>query len=126
MAYEIALTTNGEPLVSDARLEKVFYQFQQFREYPQGTAFATFIQEPNEKEKRRLAVFMVVSDHPRKVPRAITPRQVITMSAMPLERWREQEKQHKHYAKMVDPIRPIFAGLLRRHMKHYDGLKDLD
>ena len=89
MTYEIALGADAEPLVKDSRLEPIFYQFQRYTDFPDGTRFVTFVQEPNIKEKRRLAVFMVISAHPRQNKRAITPKDLITMSSMPYEKWRE-------------------------------------
>lgn len=126
MSYEIALGGEGEPLVGDARVERVFWQLQKLRDFPDGTQFLTLIQEPNTKEPRRLAIFLVLSPHPKRNARAITPHNVITMTAMPYERWKEMEANHRHYAGLTDPIRPIFAGILRRHLKHYNNLKELD
>lgn len=124
MPYAVALGAKDvEPLVPDRRVEKVFYQLQQFRNLPDDTHFATYIQEPSEKEPRRLAIFAVVTPHPRKEKRAATRPNVVTLSAMPYERFAEMEKMHRHYAGLSDPIRPIFAGVLRRHLKHYETLK---
>ena len=123
MSYSVNF--KGEALVKDDRVERVFYQLQKLRDFPPGTEFATVLQEPTEREPRRLAVFTVISDHPRQTKRAITPKQIITATAMTYERWVEQEKRHRHYAGLSDPIRPIFAGLLRRHLKHYNNLREL-
>lgn len=126
MPYEVALGKGGENVVTDARVERVFWQLQKLRNLPDGTEFATVVQEPNEKEKRRLAIFLVLSPHPKRSARALTAHNVVTLTAMPYERWQEMEKMHRHYAGLSDPIRPIFAGILRRHLKHYKNLKELD
>lgn len=123
MPYQIALGRQHEELVSDARVERVFYALQKLKEFPENTQFATFVQEPNEKEKRRLAGFVITTPHPRKDKRAMVRPNIVTMSAMPYERWQEMERQHRHYAGLTDPIRPIFAGLLRRHLKHFEQVK---
>jgi hypothetical protein len=129
---EIALGQSAEPLVSDSRLEKIFYTMQKVVTWklPDDTFFATFIQEPNEREKVRQAVFLVTSPHPRRkteaMRRAKTEPKVVTLSSMPFERWREMEKEHKHYAFLTDPLRPIFAGILRRHLAHMKNLEELE
>lgn len=125
MPYAIALGKDAEPLVDDLRVERVFWQLQRLTDFEKGTEFATFIQEPNENESRRLAVFMVTSDHPRKNARALTENpKIITMTAMPYETWKEANKTYRHYANLTDPIRPIFAGVLRRHLAHLRSLKE--
>lgn len=126
MPYEVALGKAGDAVVSNERVERVFYQLQKLRAFPDDTQFLTVIQEPTEKEQRRLAVFLIMSPHPKRDKRAITPHNVVTLTAMPLERWREMEKDHRHYAGLTDPVRPVFAGILRRHLKHYQNLKELD
>lgn len=123
MPYKIALGQEGEPLVPDSRIERVFYGLQKLVDFPEDTQFATIIQEPNEKESRRLAVFLIMTPHPRKDKRAAVRPNVVTMSALPYERWKDQEQNHRHYAGLTDPLRPIFAGLLRRHLRHYKQLK---
>lgn len=121
--YNVALGQSNEPLVSDARVERVFYQLQKLVNFPEDTQFATFIQEPSQKESRRLAVFTVVTPHPSKDKRAAMRPNVVTLSAIPYSKWREMEKKHRHYAGLSDPLRPILAGLLRRHLQHYAQLK---
>jgi hypothetical protein len=124
MPYQVAVgAKDTEALVSNRRVERVFFGLQKVVTFPEDTQFATYIQEPSEKEPRRLAVFLVMTPHPRKDKRAVARPNVVTMSAMPYEQFQEMEMQHRHYAGLSDPIRPIFAGVLRRHLKHYKTLK---
>jgi hypothetical protein len=124
MPYQIALGKESEPLVADLRVERVFWHLQRLTDFAEGTEFATFIQEPSAREPRRLAVFMVLSEHPRKDPRALTVPKIITATAMTYDQWKEQDKTYRHYANLTDPIRPIFAGVLRRHLAHLKSLNE--
>lgn len=126
MSYEVALGSKMDPLIGDNRVEAVFCQLQKLKTFPDDTAFTTAIAEPNDKEPRRLALFVVTSKHPRQNKRAISAQQLITVTAMPYEKWVEKEKEYRHYAGLSDPIRPIFAGLLRRHINHYNNLRELN
>lgn len=112
--------SNPDPLVKEARIEKVFYQLQQVNTYPNGTQFAAYVQEPSDEEPRRLAVFMVRSEHPKD-----TKKSIYTFNPIDYDTWREIEAQHRHYAGLSDPIRPIFAGTLRRHLNQVKNLKEL-
>lgn len=127
---QIGLGALEEPLVENSRLERIFYSMQQLVTMPDGTEFATFIQDPNEREETRMAVFLVTSPHPRAntpaMKRAKIPPRLVTVSAMPHDRWREMEKDHRHYAFLTDPLRPIFAGLLRRHMSHIKNMEGME
>lgn len=123
MPYNVGIgAKDSEILVKNERVERVFYQLQKLKDFPEDTQFVTFIQEPSEKEPRRLAVFAVITPHPKKDIRAVARPQIITMTAMPYERWVEMEKQHRHYAGLSDPVRPIFAGVLRRHLNKYNQI----
>lgn len=122
--YQVSLGgKDSEPVVPDRRVEKVFYQLQSKVKLPDDTQFATFVQEPNSREDTRLAVFLVMTPHPRKNLRAVQRPNIVTVTAIPLSRFKELEAQHRHYAGLTDPIRPIFAGVLRRHLKHYEQIK---
>ena len=111
---------NPEPLVKEARIEKVFYQLQQINSYPNGTMFAAYIQEPSDEEPRRYAIFMIRSEHPKDITKSI-----YTFNPIDYETWTEIERSYRHYAGLSDPIRPIFAGTLRRHMDQIRNLKEL-
>lgn len=112
--------SNPEPLVPDKRVERVFYQLQAVSFFPLNTKFATYIQEPTEKEPRRLAVFMVETPHPKNKKKSL-----ITVNPIDYETWVEIEKSYRHYANLSDPIRPIFAGTFKRHMKHWKNLNEV-
>lgn len=119
---EIALgLKNPELLVKDSRVEKVFYQLQSLISFPDSTKFAAYVQEPSPKESRRLAIFMITSDHPNDKGRS-----VISFNAVDYDRWVEIEKSYRHYANFTDPIRPIFAQTLRRHMQQVKNLEELN
>jgi hypothetical protein len=111
---------NPEPLVKEERVEKVFYQLQMVTTFPNDTTFTAYIQEPSDEEPRRLAVFLVTSEHPRD-----RLKKVYTFNPIEYETWREIEKSYRHYAGLSDPIRPIFAGTLRRHLEKVRNLKEL-
>lgn len=113
--------SNPEPLVKEERVEKVFYQLQQINTYPNGTQFVAYIQEPSDREPKRWAIFMIRSEHPRDRLKSI-----YTFNPIDYETWVEIEKSYRHYAAMSDPIRPIFAGTLRRHMEQVRNLKELE
>jgi hypothetical protein len=118
---QVAVGIDGETLVKDDRLEKVFYTLQRLVKYPDGLQFRTQMQEPSEQEKRRLAVFMVLSPHPRQ-----KNERLITMAATTYENWQETNRQYRHYAGLADPLRPIFAGLLRQHLMQRENLEALE
>ena len=111
---------NPDPLVKEERIEKCFYQLQQINTYPNGTQFAAYIQDPSDEEPKRLAVFMIRSEHPKNPLKS-----VITFNPIEYDTWVEIEKSYRHYAGLSDPIRPIFAGTLRRHMEQITNLKEL-
>jgi hypothetical protein len=72
------------------------------------------------------AVFMVISPHPRKNKLALSPHQLISVAQMPYENWAEAEREYRHYANLTDPLRSIFAGLLRQHLQKRKALQELD
>lgn len=112
--------SNPESLVKEDRIERVFYQLQQMNAYPNGTQFTAYIQDPTDEEPRRYAIFMIRSEHPRDVMKSI-----YTFNPIEYETWKELERSYRHYAGLSDPIRPIFAGTLRRHLDQVRNLKDL-
>ena len=112
---------NPELLVTNERVEKVFYQLQQMVKFPDSTQFVAYIQEPSKQEPNRLAIFMVTSPHPKD-----NARSVISFNAVEYEQWREIEQSYRHYAGMSDPIRPIFAQTLRRHLQQVKNLEELN
>lgn len=113
--------SNPEPLVKAERVERVFYQLQQVIDYPDRMKFAAYIQEPTDEEPDRLAIFLVTSVHPRNKERTL-----ITITPIKHDVWREIEQSYRHYANLSDPIRPIFAGTVRRHMAQYRNLKEVN
>lgn len=130
----VALGPKGEKLVSDNRLERVFYHLQKLVNFPTGLEFATQLQEPLEaggNTQGRLAVFFITSPHPRykaykKNSVLGGPEQLISIAQMPYEKWQEADRTFRHYANMTDPIRSIFAGLLRRHLAKFHALDELN
>lgn len=117
---EIAIGNFGEPLVPDSRLERVFYLLQRLVKFPDDCQFVTQLQEPSPNEQRPLAVFMVTSPHPRQ-----KGQKLITAAAVAYSQWKELEREHRHYAGLADPLRPIFAGLLRQHLTARENLEAL-
>lgn len=111
---------NPDLLVPNERVEKVFYQLQSLQDIPSSTKFAAYVQEPTEREPQRLAIFLITSDHPND-----SSRSVISFNAVEYSRWVEIEKSYRHYAGLADPIRPIFAQTLRRHMQQVKNLMEL-
>jgi len=126
----VALGPYGDPLVHDVRLERVFYQLQRLVKFDDFIEFATQLQEPVEGEgggsQGAIAVFMVISPHPRKNKLALSPHQLISVAQMPYENWVEADKEFRHYANLTDPLRPIFAGLLRQHLQKREALQELN
>lgn len=123
---DIAINPEAEALVNDARMEKVFYGLQRLVEYPAGLSMVATIQEPTDRTPERHAVFMVISPHPKKNKRALTDPNIITVTAMTFTRWQEMNFQHRHYAGLSDPLRPVMAGVLRRHMQQIKNLEELN
>lgn len=127
---KVALGKYGEPLVKDARLEKVFYQLQRLVKFPEGMQFTTQRQEPIESkndeipDQPALAVFIVTSPHPKAGKKGYPPL-ITTVSQMRFTKWVEANKEYRHYAFLTDPLRPIFAGLVRQHLERYNNLKDI-
>ena len=117
---QVALGVYGEPLVKDERLGQVFYTLQRLVDYPDGLQFLTQMQEPSPNEQTRLAVFMVLSPHPRQ-----KEERLITAAATTYAQWQEINREYRHYAGLADPLRPIFAGLLRQHLQHRENLEAL-
>lgn len=128
----IAVGGTGEPLVPDYRLEKVFFLLQKLAAFPDGLQFLTQRQEPLKHDdsnfaQEALALFFVKSPHPSasKIVTS-TPAMLISLANMPYSQWEEANKAYRHYANLTDPLRPIFAGLLRRHLDHRKNLMEIN
>jgi len=127
----VALGKYGDALVSNQRLERVFFNLQKLVTFPAGLEFATQLQEPLEKgevSQGRIAVFYITSPHPRYGKYKVVggPEKLVSVAQMPFAKWKEADRTFRHYANMTDPIRPIFAGLLRRHLEKYHALDELN
>jgi hypothetical protein len=136
---KIALGPFGEPLVSDLRLDKVWVHLSRLTDYPSGLRFATQLQEPIVspdpgviKGQEAYAVFMVYSPHPKRGEKdshgaLIYPEdhQLITVGGHPYTQWKEINAEYRHYAGLSDPLRTIFAGLLRQHLAKRKELEEL-
>jgi hypothetical protein len=132
---KIALKLDGETLVHDIRLDRVYMHLSKLVKFPDGLGFATQIQPaiptPDPKlfrEQPEIAVFFVTSPHP-KAGTGVYPKdhQLLTVGSMPMTQWLVADKQFRHYAKLADPLRSIFAGLLRQHLEKrsaFEGLID--
>lgn len=114
---------NGEPLVHDVRLDRIYVHMSRLVKFPDGMNFATQLQDRLEGQPEQ-AVFIITSPHPRAGKKdsdgvIVYPSEhkLISVAAMPYTRWQEADREHRHYAGLADPLRPIFAGLLRQHLK---------
>ncbi len=120
----------GEPLVSDGRLERAFYSLQKLSEFPDGIEFLTVRQEAIESEEGiqpPLALFYITSPHPRPNKRVLDVKPtIISIAEMPYDKWLGANREWHHYAHLSDPIRPIFAGLLRQHLDKRHNLESLN
>lgn len=125
----INVVEDGDSLVEDARLERVFYLLQRLVSFPDGLGFVAKRQEPLERNEDNpaqpaQAVFVITSPHPKaNAARVLSPHQLVSIASMPYSRWVEANKEYKHYAGLTDPLRPIFAGLLKRHLEKHENLK---
>jgi len=128
---KVSVYEEGEPLVSDKRLEQVFDRLTKLADKPpEGLSFLTKRQDekqaPDGTTQGALAVFIVTSPHPSQDKRlVITPSMLISIATMPYQQWVEANKEYRHYANLTDPLRPIFAGLLRQHLTHRENLESL-
>lgn len=135
---KVALGTHGEPLVNDYRLDKVFLHLSKLVKYPEGLGFATQLQEavpatsPEDKGQPELAVFYITSPHPKagkknSEGKIIYPAEhkLVTITGMTYANWKTANDQFRHYAGMGDPLRSIFAGMLRMHLEKRKGYEDL-
>jgi hypothetical protein len=134
---KVAIGTDGETLVNDVRLDKVYLHLSRLVKFPDELGFATQFQDaiPSPDPERlkgqpEIAVFYVTSPHPKagkpdKNGLIAYPvgHKLVTVGSMPFAQWREHEAEWRHYAGLADPLRPIFAGLLRQHMQHREGLE---
>lgn len=115
-----------EQLLPDERVERIFYRLLEVaqasgRKVPDDIEFATYIQ-PESDAAPAMAMFLVQSLHPKQ---RFKGQQLRTMGAVPLEAWREAEKDKLHYAGMPDPARNFFARLLREHLEARKNLEEL-
>lgn len=136
---KVALGPFGEQLVSDARLDKVWLHLSRLVDFPSGLRFATQRQEPipspepgKVKGQEALAVFYVYSDHPKAGKKdgegkIIYPygHLLITVAGQTYSQWKTADSEYRHYAGLADPLRPIFAGLLRQHLEKRKNLEEL-
>lgn len=125
----IRLDSDGEPLVKDERVQKILWALGRLVELPEQIEFATQRQEPVEvdgKTQPAVAIFYVISPHPKKGEvRVTTPSKLVSIATMPFSQWVTANKEYRHYANLTDPLRPIFAGLLRQHLNHRQNLVEL-
>ena len=128
---KVALGPKFETLVHDWRLDKVYLHLSRLVKFPDGLGFRTQIQPAIKAEdpmgpQPELAVFLVTSPHPLAGTDPYPKdHQLITVGDMPLSQWLVADKEYRHYAKLADPLRPIFAGLLRQHLQKRELLEDL-
>ncbi len=127
---KVQVGAEGDVLVSNSRLEQVFYALQKLTPYPDGLEFRTVRQEAVESKTEpqpALAVFYVTSPHPRVYKRAldVVPT-LISIASMPYDQWMSANREWRHYAHLSDPLRPIFAGLLRQHLEKRHNLESLN
>lgn len=131
---KVNLLADSDTLVSDERLGKVFNVLSRLvgARIPDGLGFRTQRQEPVENAdgmghtQPAMAVFIIQSPHPgAKKNRVIVPALLTSVATCPWDQWVEANKEYRHYANLTDPLRPIFAGLLREHLSHRENLEAL-
>lgn len=122
----------GEPLVNDFRLNKVYVHLMRLRKEVEDLKFMTVLQEPIEADEAHpdgqgpVALFYVISTHPlagQNPYPADCP--LISIASMPYGLWKTANDEYRHYAGLADPLRPIFAGLVRQHLKKTKDFKEL-
>lgn len=127
---KVQVGAEGDTLVSDGRLEQVFYGLQRLTPFPDDLTFRTVKQEAVEsgtEKQPALAVFYVTSPHPRVNKRALDVKPtIISIASMPYDQWMNANREWRHYAHLSDPLRPIFAGLLRQHLEKRRNLENLN
>jgi hypothetical protein len=125
----------GDPIVSDQRLDKVWSHLSRLVKFPEELDFATKIQDPVsgedplQKEQPAMAVFIVTSPHPKAGKEGSVYKKghmLFTVGTMTLHQWRNADLEYRHYANLADPLRPIFAGLVRQHLQKRKELEALD
>jgi hypothetical protein len=130
---KVALGPYGEPLVNDFRLDKVYVHLSRLVKFPPELQFATQLQEaipsPDPetiKGQPEVAVFMIISPHPKAGTAPYAKNQMITtVASMKYTDWKEANDEYRHYAGLADPLRPIFAGMLRQHMAKLKDFEEL-
>jgi hypothetical protein len=117
----------GDSLVRDGRVQKVLWALSRLVEVPEGLEFLTVRQDPVEidgKMQPAIAIFYVISPHPLD-GKIVTKGPLISIATMPFQKWVTANKEYRHYANLSDPLRPIFAGLLRQHLAHRKSLEEM-
>lgn len=125
-----------EPLLDDARVEKIA---QKIRSEFAGLAdsdFVTFI-VPERTVERKLkagiafphkiepmAVFAIISDNPRPYAKA-TGQRLLTSATASLKDWREAEAERGHYVGGPDLAHDFFRRVAPQHVELIQNLKDL-
>lgn len=95
---------------------------------PDTTQFATAQQIPIEVERRgrtvripRLALFMVVSPHPRDAS-----QKIITKGAWPFEYWVNRDREYDRYVGVPDPAYEAFSLLVPQNLERLKNLWELN
>lgn len=125
--------SNTEPVVHNVRLDRVYVHLSRLVKFPDELHFATQIQEAippkagDDPGQPPLAVFYVTSPHPKAGSKPYPAGHLLfSVAAMPLSQWHEADKEFRHFAKLSDPLRPIFAGLVRKHLAARMSMEELD
>jgi len=119
-----------EPVVPDARLNRVLGLL--LEEWPDlgGAELVTFIQPRKEVKDPNtglyvmiepMAVFAVVSDNPR-----YPGFKTMHTGTASLADWREADTEYSHYAHLVDPLLTIYRKVLPRHIETIKNLEAMN
>lgn len=117
-----------EPLIDDARLERLEAKLRRAFVLPESTLFVTFVQprgivrlEDGQETTGPLGVFAVMSPNPR----AKKGERVMTRGDIPLATWDREEKMRGHFAGVRDLADEVYRPIVRRHLETMKNLAEM-
>lgn len=116
-----------EPLIPDARLERLEEKFRRAFVLPEGTVFVTYIEpkttiptEAGPTELPERATFAVISPNPRHPTHS-----VMTKGATWLSTWRHEDSLRRTFAGVRDLADEIYRPIIRRHLETIKNLREM-